>query len=1230
MQDKKLISISKNFQVSVNIAYDLHDKEKISAFIPTSESIDVIEEFFESANTPSTNRAHVLIGSYGRGKSHMVLEALNLLFEKDKKVFSRLLEKTKTMNPGLFEDMENYLESGRRILPVVISGSSTSLGQSFLQALENALKRNGLEKYMPDTHFKVAAQTIRNWKESFPETYEALSKKLNISAKSFTERLENFDSAAYEEFGRIYPELTSGSTFNPFAGCDIAELYESVSARLSEEGSGYSGIFIVYDEFSKYLESSIGKARLSDIKLLQDFAEKCCRTGGQGRGKQLHILLISHKDFANYIDTLPKEKVDGWKGVSERFKHMVLNSDYGQVYDVMAEIIKKDGIEWPIFEEKNKAFFEDLCEKKTVLKLFSNDKEEANAVARKCYPLSPFTSYMLPRLSEKIAQNERSMFTFLSGSEKLSLASIVDRTDFFGKTPPLFTPDILFDYFEKQLRGESYASPIKKVYSTAKKCLQALEGGEKKLERKIVKSLCLVYALDQTERLSPTTETLSDMFVFETTSHKDLDTAVENLCKANLLYKRRTNGFLSLKENTNENITELIQNTIERRKHKISEIEILNEANNEKYLYPVEYNTKMEMTRFFTFVFHGFSELKDAKSRVQLPKSGGDGLVIGIVPDFDGRSGRNIGLEKELAIAISKSAANSCIIVTELESADSFARDLRTLDAVKFLKAENGQDKILCDELSMIQEDIENAVQIFVQGYTRPENGENHCFLQGEEAKIYRRANLSAVLSKICSECYTLTPVVNNEPLNKNTLTGAADKSRKILVDAILDSDKANLGIEGGQELSFMRSSLCVPNILDTGATAKRFATSGKNLGKNFENLFSKLNGFIDRAKKEPVQFEEIIKELTGKEGKIAIRKGIVPIYLAVAFSKIKRNIVLKEKNSELQLSADTLCRLTCAPGSCTLEVVDFNDDKAIYVKSLYKLFDDRLVKEETDFDKVTYTALVSMMQNWQRSLTKYAREKQKGARREHREFMQSLKNSSCESQKFLFKTIPRIFNSEDFSGVLIQEIEKLKAEYESFMPSIEESLAKTTHRILSQRTKNANESDSLRSLYKRFTDELESINPDLMDHKFENNAERLFEAFENCGNDEHKIVNGLAPVLTGINIADWNDSTIDTFERRLEEFADTLVGYASSTAESGDGENSAEAPESSMKSGREKLYKVQFPDGEAANFGRIECSKKAQSLHSELKNILGEYGQSVSRGEKRQILLEVLKEVCL
>ena len=102
---------------------------------------------------------------------------------------------------------------------------------------------------------------------------------------------------------------------------DVVELYEKVTNELC--ANGYNGTFIIYDEFSKYLESSIANATISDIKLLQDFAEKCDRSGN----KQMHLMLICHKDIANYIDEkLPKEKVDGWRGVSGRFKHMNLHN----------------------------------------------------------------------------------------------------------------------------------------------------------------------------------------------------------------------------------------------------------------------------------------------------------------------------------------------------------------------------------------------------------------------------------------------------------------------------------------------------------------------------------------------------------------------------------------------------------------------------------------------------------------------------------------------------------------------------------------------------------------------------------------------------------------------------------------------------------------------------------------------------------------------------------------
>ncbi len=85
----------------------------------------------------------------------------------------------------------------------------------------------------------------------------------------------------------------------------MVELYENVATEIQRKG--YTGIYVVYDEFSKYLEANITQASVSDTKMLQDFAEKCNRSGSQ----QLHLMLISHKEIGNYIDRLPKQKVDG-------------------------------------------------------------------------------------------------------------------------------------------------------------------------------------------------------------------------------------------------------------------------------------------------------------------------------------------------------------------------------------------------------------------------------------------------------------------------------------------------------------------------------------------------------------------------------------------------------------------------------------------------------------------------------------------------------------------------------------------------------------------------------------------------------------------------------------------------------------------------------------------------------------------------------------------------------
>ena len=82
-----IIEVSKGFQSSVNIEYDLNDSSKISGFIPTTSGLAVINDIITNTETDSTGRAKILTGAYGRGKSHIVLVALSVLYNKDSKLF---------------------------------------------------------------------------------------------------------------------------------------------------------------------------------------------------------------------------------------------------------------------------------------------------------------------------------------------------------------------------------------------------------------------------------------------------------------------------------------------------------------------------------------------------------------------------------------------------------------------------------------------------------------------------------------------------------------------------------------------------------------------------------------------------------------------------------------------------------------------------------------------------------------------------------------------------------------------------------------------------------------------------------------------------------------------------------------------------------------------------------------------------------------------------------------
>lgn len=474
----KMISVAEGFQSSVNIAFDLNDESKLKKYIPTRSAMDLLKDILISTRTDSTNRSRVLVGPYGKGKSHIVLMILSVLMQKDWALFEKMRPVIERDDPELAELVENhYAHPDRKILPVIITGNNNSITQGFLLALQRTLEENEMNDIMPETGYIAAVRVIEMWKEKYPKTYEILKAVLDGNVEDFVNRLQDFDPAALTKFTEIHPKLTAGSEFNPLASFGVVELYETAAKNIRKRG--YAGLYVVYDEFSKYLENHVSDSTKDDTTVLQGFAEKCNRN----QGVELHLMLISHKEMLSYVGKSSKEVVDGWRGVSERFEHIYLNNNFAQTYDIIAAAIEKDPEKWEAFYKKHRDDFRSLEDRYREHPAFDDVMVDGEfGLAVQCYPLHPVSTYILPRLSERVAQNERTLFTYISKAGTATLNSRIEEEnddEFY-----LVTPDHIYDYFEPLLRQEVYSGSLHKVYLLTSAILRKL--AEDSLEAKLI------------------------------------------------------------------------------------------------------------------------------------------------------------------------------------------------------------------------------------------------------------------------------------------------------------------------------------------------------------------------------------------------------------------------------------------------------------------------------------------------------------------------------------------------------------------------------------------------------------------------------------------------------------------------------------------------------------------------------------------------------------------------
>ena len=1208
---KDIVQISKGFQSSVNIGFDLREESKVESFIPTAYSIDLINELFGSIMPDSTQRAKILIGAYGRGKSHIMLVLLNLLFNKNKKLFNAFLNKTRELDEEIYTRFSEYIKSDYKLLPIIISGSSNSLTQSFLGALQQTTNSENLDYLMPETHFMAALNVIQNWEKEYPETYASFSQRIPMSLDEFKNALKTYDVNAYEEFERLYPILTSGSVFNPFSGLNVVEVYTKFVEKLVEK-TNYKGIYIVYDEFSKYLESSITNASISDVKLLQDFAEKCCRSGN----KQMHLTLISHKDIANYIDErLSKDKVDGWRGVSGRFHHIFMQNNYSQMYEVIASVIGKQQELWETYIVENKDRFEDIKNIPSKHLVGEVSGKQLDELIFGCYPLHPISTFILPRISEKIAQNERTLFTFLSDKGKATLYSFIENSK---EEFALVTPDYIYDYFEALLQREPFNSEIKKLYHLTAKAL--LKTPSNSLEGKILKTICMIYIIGQFEKLSPKKDTIIEIYKYDYADVKDIEKAIYNLIsQESVVYLKRSNNYLKLKETSGVNVVEVISNEKIAVANRYNYIDILNDAVYENYVYPNQYNTEKEIVRYFDFKLIDSSKLRKISDLIDiLNETEADGIVLGIVPS-------SIEDLENIQQELSKSKyANDRIIFVTLKKWEDISDLAIEYKALSILKSTVADDDILLEEFELYYDDLNECLTRYLSCFSRPEYHKTIYYHNGKEAIIQRKAHLSKLISNICDKIYRYMPIINNESLNKNILSSTAITSRNKVVSSLLESElKAGLGLSGsGQDVSFMRSSLMNTGlIIEDDETNIRICVENASL--EMQHTINIIKSFFDDTiTKGNTSFGVLYNKLTAADYGIGLKKGVIPILLALVIHEIKNDIVISDFNGELKISSETLNKINEKPANYFVQYEEWDEAKTTFLRQIENLFESHINENEKTYGKFMY--VVSAINRWFMSLPRYSKELKKlyigkgkyiALSNFELKFANGVRIVNSNPRRYLIEQLPLIFNTnlndKQPYAFTASEVYRIKELFDYAFTNMRMAIINDLIILFGK----IPGKDSLKTA---ITIWYNSLKQETKNHGFPGNENKFMELCANITNNELDFANAACRYVSGLEMEDWSDDTIANFNKEIAFIKETIENY-----------NANVTDEKQLETNSIKVVSVDAEGNEQIKtYSIVEYSNRAKLLLNMISNDLEGVGDSVTREEKRRILFELLESI--
>lgn len=584
---------------------------------------------------------------------------------------------------------------------------------------------------------------------------------------------------------RLLSEIAQERDIDPQS---VADVFLETSALVADR-TAFRGLVLIIDELGQFLDYAARHRDEGDMFTLQTLAETITRAASIPN----LIVTILHQSFDRYASAAGATRRVEWAKVQGRFVELPFQEPPIQLLRMVgAALCPAVGdpfahirYEWADRIAEN-ARRSGLCPPEI------SDDEWRTLVAR-AYPLHPTVLVALPLLVRQLAQNERSLFAFLTSHEPWSVQDFLASVPFHcDEAPHVYRLPHLYAYVHATLGASLFSRARGQRWAELAEARALLSSQDEALVD-VLTTIGTLNALGQDRGLKASRAMIS-FALADSPDHDGIERALNELeARKHITYRHHRNSFV-LWEGSDLDLDGMTREARREIGDRSSLASLLQQYAPLESLVARRHSYRTGAVRCFRQRFVDAADMNDRSAAP--PKIGRetDGEMVFVVPIDDD----TLMLAEQWAIHPDRSREPWRIVVVprHIRAMRDILLDVAALQSVLANRPELENDRVARREVSSRLTEAQSVLAAQIRDTFGWRS--SRWFWRGQEVRLATPRQIDDLFSQACDETYSATPYIWNELIVRRSLSSAAAKARRNLIEAMLThAGEELLGLQG-------------------------------------------------------------------------------------------------------------------------------------------------------------------------------------------------------------------------------------------------------------------------------------------------------------------------------------------------------------------------------------------------------------------------------------------------